>query len=173
MKKYRDMKKSIWYFALVGILWSCEERTEKAENSRGIPGPEKVRALSPNIDEQEKELKEKGYQTFRYEEGDSTYLMQQYYIVFLKKGQNRGQDSTEAAELQRQHMAHLNRMAEEGYASLAGPFGDDGEIRGIVVYNTATQKEADSLARLDPMVQARRLEVEVHPWWASKGGKLQ
>ena len=51
--------------------------------------------------------------------------------------------------------------------------GDNGDIRGIVVYNTATQKEADSLANMDPMVKAGRLIVEVHPWWAAKGGKLK
>jgi len=118
-------------------------------------------------------LKEKGHQIFIYEEGDSTYLMQQYFMVFLKSGGNRSQDSTEAAELQKQHLAHLSRMAREGYASLIGPFGDDGEIRGIVVYNTPTQKEADSLANLDPMVKAGRLKVEVHPWWTAKGGKLK
>lgn len=159
--------------ALLVIFSSCEERTEKLENSRGIPGPEKVKAIRMSLDEQEEELKSKGYQTFQYEDEDSTYLMQQYYMVFLKRGPNRSQDSTEAAELQRQHMAHLSRMGEEGYASLAGPLGDDGEIRGVVIYNTANQREADSLSRLDPMVQAGRLEVEVHPWWVSKGGKLR
>lgn len=155
------------------MLSSCEERTEKADNSRGIPGPEKVEVLAPDLDEQERVLKESGYQTFQYEDGDDLHLMQQYYMVFLKSGENRSQDSTELAELQKQHLAHLSRMAEEGFVSLAGPFGDDGEIRGIAVYNTPTQAEADSLARLDPMVQAGRLEIEVHPWWAAKGGKLQ
>lgn len=166
------MKKILLVIGVIGLLSSCEGRTEKAENSRGIPGPEKVKALAPNIDEQEADLKRRGYQTFRYEEGDSTYLMQQYYIVFLKRGANQNQDSTEAAELQRQHLAHLSRMAEEGYLNMAGPFADDGDIRGIAIYNTATQRQADSLARLDPMVQAGRLEVEIHPWWAAKGSKL-
>ncbi len=52
--------------------------------------------------------------------------------------------------------------------------GDDGDLRGIVVFNTPTptMKEADSLARLDPMVQAGRRDVEVRPWWVAKGGKL-
>ena len=125
-----------------------------------------------NIDSVENDLKEKGYQTFRYKDGDTTYLMQQYYMVFLKSGANRSQDSTEAARLQKEHLAYLSRMAEEGYASLIGPFGGDGDIRGIAVYNTATLKEADSLARQDPMVKAGRLEVEVNPWWTAKGGKL-
>lgn len=165
------MKKIIYIFVFPFLLLSCKEIPEQ---ERGIPGPEKVAVERPqfNIDSVEKELKDKGYQTFRYEEGDTTYLMQQYYMVFLKRGDNRSQDSTEAAELQKQHLAHLTRMAEEGYASLIGPFGDDGEIRGIAVYNTATEKEADSLAKLDPMVKSGRLKVEVHPWWTAKGGKL-
>ena len=118
-------------------------------------------------------MQEQGYETFHYQEGDTTYLMQKYFMVFLKSGKNRSQDSTEAANLQRKHLAHLERMVQEGYTSLTGPFGDDGEIRGVVVYNTPTLKMADSLANLDPMVKAERLTVEVHPWWTSKGGKLK
>lgn len=169
------MKKSITILSLMAVLASCEERTEKAENSRGIPGPEKVEALKPeSIEDREVELKEKGYQTFRYEEGDTTYLMQQYYVVFLKDGPNRNQDSTELAELQKQHLAHLSQMAEEGYLSLVGPTAaQNQDVRGLAIYNTATEREADSLARLDPMVQAGRLEVEVLPWWVAKGSQLQ
>lgn len=166
------MKKHIALLGILAVFASCEERTETPENSRGIPGPEKVEAYAPTIDEQEADLNQRGYQTFRSEEGDSTYLMQQYYVVLLRKGDNREQDSTEAAELQRQHLAHLNRMAEEGYLSMAGPFADDSEISGIAVYKTPSEQEADSLARLDPSVQAGRLEVEVHPWWVARGSRL-
>ncbi|GGG29568.1 hypothetical protein GCM10011532_11300 [Christiangramia forsetii] len=129
--------------------------------------------VTPDIASIEKQLKKDGYQTFSYKAGDTTYLMQQYYMVFLKSGPKRNQDSTKAAELQKQHLAHLARLDEEGYTSLTGPMGDDGDLRGIVVFNTATQKEADSLANLDPMVEAGRLVVEVRPWWVAKGGKLK
>ena len=64
-------------------------------------------------------------------------------------------------------------MYELGYADISGPFGDDGEIRGITIYNTPTQQMADSLANLDPMVQAGRLQIEIHPWWAAKGFPLR
>lgn len=151
------------------LLASCEQPIEKV---RGIPSDSRVEAEVNDITVTAEELKKNGHQVFTYEEGDTTYLMQQYYLVFLKKGENRSQDSTTAAKLQEQHIAHLNRMYNEGYSSLAGPMGDDGEIRGIVVFNTATQREADSLAKLDPMVQAGRLKVEVRPWWVAKGGKL-
>jgi uncharacterized protein YciI len=163
------MKISLFLICLILILIGCEQPVEKV---RGIPAESRVKVETPDIKTRENELKQKGYQTFTYKEGDSTYLMQQYYLVFLKKGKNRNQDSLESASLQEQHLAHLNRMYQEGFSSLAGPLGDDGDIRGIVVYNTATLKEADSLARLDPMVKAGRLKVEVHPWWAVKGGKL-
>ncbi len=128
---------------------------------------------SLSIQDLEAQIKRDRYQTFSYKYGDTTYLMQQYYMVFLKTGANRSQDSLEAAELQKRHLDHLSWLAEEGYTSLTGPMGDDGELRGIVVFNTASQKEADSLANLDPMVKAGRLKVEVHPWWVTKGGKLK
>lgn len=164
------MRRIIFSLLLLGIFASCEESPKKEE---GTPADAKVQIVQPNNDDIEKDLKERGYQTFSYKEGDTTYLMQQYYIVFLKSGPARNQDSLTAAKLQEAHMAHMTRMFEEGYTSLTGPMGDDGNLRGIVIYNTATQQEADSLARLDPMVRAGRLEVEVRPWWVAKGGKLK
>ncbi|GAA4310826.1 hypothetical protein GCM10023115_33720 [Pontixanthobacter gangjinensis] len=167
------MKKIIYLFAL-GLLISCGETSEKENTEMAERKEHKADSVkTPDMASLEEKLKNKGYQTFSYKDGDTTYLMQQYYMVFLKSGATRSQDSTEAAELQKKHLAHLSRMYEEGYTSLTGPMGDDGELRGIVVFNTATQQEADSLARLDPMVQAGRLKVEVHPWWVAKGGKLK
>jgi hypothetical protein len=64
-------------------------------------------------------------------------------------------------------------MYEEGFADISGPFGDDGDIRGITIYNVPTQKMADSLANMDPMVKAGRLVIEIHPWWAAKGFPLR
>lgn len=161
------MKNLVLIFLVV--LLGCNQPVEKV---RGVPAPAAVEVQKPSIDMQAQDLKDKGYQTFMYEEGDSTYLMQQYYVAFLKAGNNRSQDSIEVARLQQEHLSHLSRMYEEGYSSLTGPMGDDGELRGMVIYNTATLQEADSLARLDPMVLAGRLEVEVKPWWTAKGGKL-
>lgn len=173
MAKYKVTTIGLFLIFVLAVLAACNQ----SRDTRGIPGPEEVKAKAPDttqdLNQQMKALKEKGYQTFLYEEEGEKHLMQQYYVVFLKKGQNRSQDSTEAAELQKQHLAHLSRMAKEGYLSLAGPFGDNGEIRGIAVYNTPSLQMADSLARIDPMVKAGRLEVETHSWWAAKGGELK
>jgi len=121
------------------------------------------------------ELTDKGFQIFDYvdEETKDTILMQQYFIAFLKRGLERSQDKAATDSIQALHMAHLGRMYEEGYADISGPFGDDGDIRGITIYNVPTLQMADSLANLDPAVQAGRLAIEMHPWWAAKGFPLR
>ena len=158
---------SMLYFAL---LSSCgtDEKTP--------PKPVTVDTQeSPTVSSLKKELEESGYEIFDYidEKTGDTILMQQYYIAFLKSGPDRSQSPEVADSLQALHMAHLARMYEEGYADISGPFGDDGEIRGITIYNTPTLKMADSLANMDPMVTAGRLVIEVHPWWAAKGFPLR
>ncbi len=121
------------------------------------------------------DLEQKGYKTFEYvdESSQDTILMQQYFIVFLKRGTTHSATEAERDSLQALHLAHLSRMYTEGHADISGPFGDDGEIRGITIYNTPTLAMADSLAHLDPMVQSGRLQIEVHPWWAAKGYPLR
>lgn len=165
------MRKLAFLTVLLGFV-SCVDKIERKIPSAAEVAMERPDSL-PDFEKDADELKKKGHKIFFYKEGDTTYLMQQYYVVFLKTGKNRNQDSTEAAALQKQHLAHFSRMAKEGYLSLVGPFGDDGDIRGIAIYHTPTQKMADSLARMDPMVKSGRLEVEVHPWWSAKGGILK
>jgi uncharacterized protein len=93
--------------------------------------------------------------------------MKVYVMAFLKKGPNRNQDSTEAARLQAAHMANIQRMAAEGLLVLAGPFMDDGELRGIYVFNVSTVDSARALTESDPAVKAGRLAMELHPWYGS------
>lgn len=121
------------------------------------------------------ELTQKGFKTFDYidEQTQDTILMQQYFIVFLKSGAIRSQNEEEAEILQQEHLAHLSKMYQLGYADISGPIGNDGNLRGISIYNVPTLKMADSLANADPMVKAGRLEVEIHPWWAAKGFSLR
>jgi uncharacterized protein YciI len=131
--------------------------------------------VEKTIKEIKEELTAKGFQTFDYVDAKTqdTILMQQYFMAFLKSGPIRSQNEEEAAQLQEAHLAHLGRMYDEGFADLIGPFGDNGKIRGITVYNVPTLKMADSLANLDPMVKAGRLVIEIHPWWVAKGYSLR
>lgn len=166
------MKTIIAYIALIALCIACAKtETKKEETPIEKPIAEKKASMASQI----AQLKADGFQIFDYvdEKTGDTVIMQQYFMAFLKSGPNRDQSEEEAAKLQEAHLAHLGRMYEEGYADISGPFGDDGELRGITVYNVPTLEMADSLANLDPMMKSGRLVVEIKPWWAGKGYPLR
>ncbi|MCB0443159.1 MAG: hypothetical protein KDC50_03835 [Flavobacterium sp.] len=113
------------------------------------------------------------HETFAYQEGDTTYIMQKYFLVLLKKGENRNHSKEETAEIQKKHLAHIAWLDKTGKISLAGPSENHKTISGFLLFNTETLEEADSLANLDPAVKAGRLAVETLPWWAAKGSRLK
>lgn len=104
---------------------------------------------------------------------EEQFEMKIYYMVFLKKGPDRSQDSATAAKIQEGHMKHLNDMYKQGKMDLAGPFDDDGDIRGICVYNVATKEEVEKLVAQDPAIKSGRLVAEIHPWYSAKGASLK
>ena len=106
-------------------------------------------------------------------EGDSTYLMKKYFMAFLNEGPTRDQLPEEAAEIQAGHLAHMSKLADEGIIQIAGPFGDEGTIKGIVIYAIPTLEEALRITQMDPAVKSGRLIVEVRPWWAAVGSVLK
>ena len=99
--------------------------------------------------------------------GADAYGMRRYVMAFLKAGPNRDRDPAEAAELQKAHLANIRRLAGIGKLALAGPFLDDGELRGIYIFAVDTVEEARELTATDPAVQAGSLEMEMHPWYGS------
>ena len=99
--------------------------------------------------------------------GASENGMAEYVMAFLKRGPNRSPDSTVRAELQKAHMANINRLAGEGKLVLAGPFMDDGDLRGIYIFNVKTVEEAKLLTESDPAIKAGSLVMELHPWFGS------
>lgn len=105
--------------------------------------------------------------TYAAQLGADDYGMKPYVMAFLKAGPERSQDKETAAALQKAHLENIMRMAEEGTLVLAGPFLDQGEVRGIYIFNVATVEEAEALTRTDPAIQAGRLVMELHPWYGS------
>ncbi len=95
------------------------------------------------------------------------YGMAQYVVVFLKRGPNQDQSEEEAMELQKAHLANIQRLADEGKLLLAGPFMDDGDVRGIYIFDVTTVDEARELTATDPAIKAGRLEMELRPWFGS------
>jgi uncharacterized protein YciI len=97
----------------------------------------------------------------------SPLKMEAVYFGFLKRGPNRKPgdgDTPEIQELQKAHIANINRLAETKKLVIAGPFGDDGDLRGIFVFRVASMKEAEELAATDPMIKIDRLRLDLHPW---------
>jgi uncharacterized protein YciI len=92
-----------------------------------------------------------------------------YFFVLLKKGPNRSQDSVTAAKIQKAHMENINRMAASGKLNVAGPFLDEGEMRGIFIFDSGNEDEVRKLVENDPAVKAGRLTYEIHPWMTEKG----
>lgn len=99
--------------------------------------------------------------------GADAYGMKKYVMAFLKAGPNRDQDSATAKALQKAHLQNIERMADAGMLVLVGPFLDDGEVRGIYVFNVETLEEAQKLTATDPAIKAGRLVMELHPWYGS------
>ncbi len=99
--------------------------------------------------------------------GADNYGMKQYVMAFLKAGPNRSQDEETAAKLQTAHLKNIQRLAAEGKLLLAGPFLDDGNVRGIYIFNVPTLDEAEKLTQTDPAIQAGSLVMELHLWYGS------
>lgn len=92
--------------------------------------------------------------------------MHQYVFGLIHRGPTWTPNTTpELDQLQRDHLANIARLAEEGSLALAGPFTDGGELRGIFIFNVETTEEALALVDSDPAVQSGRLVVELHPYY--------
>ena len=93
--------------------------------------------------------------------------MKTYVMAFLKAGPNRNRPREQAQKLQAAHRANINRLAAEGKLVLAGPFADDGDLRGIYIFDVTTVAEAEALTKTDPAIQAGQLAMELHPWYGT------
>lgn len=107
-----------------------------------------------------------------FKKADSPLKLDTVYLGFLKRGPNRkeGDGKTpEVQELQKAHIANIIRLAETKKLVVAGPFGDDGDLRGIFVFRVGSLKEAEELAATDPMIKIDRLRLELHEWRVPAG----
>ena len=90
-----------------------------------------------------------------------------YTFVFLNKKPDAEKLTKEQSEkIMEGHMANINRLAKEGKLLAAGPFDGGG---GIFIFNTSSIEETKSWLDTDPGVQARRWNVEVHPYTPRTG----
>jgi len=147
-----EMKKIILFTILISFFVSHGQRIKNPTPPPSTPDPV---AASTYDEALAKKL------------GADDYGMRKYVMAFLKKGPNRTSDKDKAAKLQAAHMANIRKLAEEGKLALAGPFLDNGELRGIYIFNVETIKEAKKLTETDPAIKAGSLIMELHPWYGS------
>ena len=94
-----------------------------------------------------------------------------YTFVLLRRGPHADEfGDEELEELQRGHLAFLDRMREESHLVVAGPFRhqQDETKRGFGIYRTGLD-ETRSLTEQDPAVRAGRMAVELMTWLRRKG----
>ena len=89
--------------------------------------------------------------------------MRHYMFAWLRRGPNRDHDSATVSQIQKGHLENIGRLAKEGKLLLAGPFLDDGDVRGIFVCNVSSGEEGRKLTETDPAIQAGRLAAKLHP----------
>ncbi len=151
------MKQLSIFITLAITLLACEAPEEKKSM---------LKTISETIVENHN--KEMAFDSIKaYEYGADEYGMHQYVMAFLKAGPNRDRDSTEAYDLLMAHLENIGKMAESGKLVLAGPFMDDGDLRGIYIFNVETIEEAKALTETDPAIQAGSLVMELVPWYGS------
>ena len=102
----------------------------------------------------------------------ATEQIKRYWFVMLMRGENRNHDSLTAANLQKGHMDNISKLYYDGKLKVAGPFGDNGDWRGIFIFDAETREEVDSLLKTDPAIAAGRLKYDIRPWYTAPMGSF-
>jgi uncharacterized protein YciI len=98
------------------------------------------------------------------------YKLTTYYLVVLMKGKAwSAEETAERTRIQAQHIAHLTKLGDQGVGLAAGPFTDNGDIRGLLIVTATSAQQARELEAADPAVQAARLAIDVLPFMAPEG----
>ncbi len=92
-----------------------------------------------------------------------------YQLGLLVRGAKPRTESADALNrMQQQHVAHIFSMARTGKVVAAGPFGDDGDVRGLLVF-TVSAEEAKAMVEPDPFIKAGYLVLELYPLMVARG----
>lgn len=111
--------------------------------------------------------------TFDVTIADSTYHMKRYWFVLYTRGEAAPLDSATSARTLQAHLEHQDEQARRGLIQLAGPFGDQGSWRGLLLYDCDSREEVEGYLRADPFVKAGQLAYEIHPWYGAVGTTLR
>ena len=94
--------------------------------------------------------------------------LEKYSLLLVHQGDKWDPKSPVPQDLVKQHLAYLMGLMQQGQLALAGPFHDDGELKGIFIYSVPMD-QAMKLEAEDPMVKNGFFKLEGHPWATAKG----
>lgn len=90
--------------------------------------------------------------------------MKNYSLLIFERGSGREKfQPEELTKMQESHIANLTRLYKEKKSPCAGPFGDNGDWRGIVILDLPLEKVPSEFEN-DPFVKNGLLKISVHPW---------
>lgn len=96
--------------------------------------------------------------------------MKSYVFVILERGTDRAElPERESNELQAAHLKHINAMIAAGELGIAGPFRDDTDMRGILIFKHKDVEKAKKLVDQDPLVKRGRLKATYLTLWMAAG----
>ncbi len=98
--------------------------------------------------------------------------LEAFELVLLRRPESPSDyDDAELERIQREHLAHHERLRASGQVVTNGPVVEspDPSLRGLTFYRTGSLAEARRLAEADPAVRAGRLAVEIMTWYCPPG----
>jgi uncharacterized protein YciI len=101
-------------------------------------------------------------------ETDTPNTMEKYSLLLVHQGAKWDPKSPVPQDVIKQHLSYLMGLMQQGQLALAGPFHDNGELKGIFIYSVPMD-EAMKLEAEDPMVINGFFKIEGHPWATAKG----
>jgi len=97
------------------------------------------------------------------------WAMRTYVLVLIHRGSYKPATDEERDRLFHQHLASNARLHKEGKLLLAGPMRDDGDLRGIFVFDSDSVEEVARWCEGDPAIEAGVFRLDIHPWYSAKG----
>ena len=101
-------------------------------------------------------------------ETDTPNTLEKYSLLLVHPGEKWDLKSPALPDMAKQHLPYVTGLMHQGKLALAGPFRDDGELKGIFIY-AVPMDEAMKLEAEDPMVKNGFFKIEGHPWATAKG----